>query len=102
MTIPGIKTTTTPLTGVDVSPIGPPAGFGPPKTGAPAAQEAGENRPDGAALTKLANMLDMSATDVVDALTGGTPLDELAQQRGTSADELLGAVGNGLVLRTYA
>lgn len=63
---------------------------------------AGTNAPDTAMLENVASILQMPAGDVVSALTKGTSLPDLAKQQGVSSDDLLKAVGNGMVLKTYA
>ena len=60
------------------------------------------NRADTGALATVSSMLDMSSSDLVDALTSGTSLVDLALQHGVSSESLLLAAGRGMVLNTVA
>ncbi|MCU1391778.1 MAG: hypothetical protein JWM34_206 [Ilumatobacteraceae bacterium] len=50
------------------------------------------------ALTNVAKTLNMKADDLVNALKSGTSLESLAQQKGVSLGQVLGAVTKGMLL----
>ena len=54
------------------------------------------------AMAPVAKALGMSVDDLSSALEGGQTLDQLATSKGVSSDNLLQAVGHGMVLNTYA
>ena len=57
--------------------------------------------PDANMLNNVSSLLKMSSGDLVDALTKGTSLADLAKQQGVSSDAVLQTVGKGMILKTY-
>ena len=53
-------------------------------------------------LDNVSSLLKMSSSDLVDALTKGTSLADIAKQQGVSSDAVLQTVGKGMILKTYA
>lgn len=62
----------------------------------------GTNRADDSTIDTVASLLQMSTTDLLDSLTGGTSLSQLAKDRGVSADALLDSISTGMVVDTTA
>lgn len=62
----------------------------------------GTNRADDSTIDSVASLLQMSTTDLLDSLTGGTSLSQLAKDRGVSADALLDTISTGMVVDTTA
>ncbi len=62
----------------------------------------GENQADSTTLDSVATLLEMSTTDLLESLTSGTSLSQLAKDQGISADALLDAISSGMVVDTTA
>jgi uncharacterized protein (DUF433 family) len=62
----------------------------------------GVNRADGSAVDDVASLLQMSTSDLLESLTSGTSLSQLAKDHGVSADTLLDAISSGMVVDTTA
>lgn len=71
-------------------PEGPPPG--PPPTG--------RNDNDHDALQRVSDLLDMSTDELIESLTSGSSLRDLASSKGISSDQLLDALSEGMVVDT--
>jgi len=67
-----------------------------------AAPGGGATNADANMLDNVSSLLKMSSSDLVDALTKGTSLADIAKQQGVSSDAVLQTVGKGMILKTYA
>jgi len=67
-----------------------------------AAAAAGAASADATMLDNVSSLLKMSSGDLVNALTKGTSLADIAKQQGVSSDAVLQTVGKGMILKTYA
>lgn len=81
---------------------GGPGGPGGPMGAPPAEAPRGQNRADGDTVESVAKLLQMSTTDLLDSLTSGTSLSELAKDKGVSFQSLLDTVSSGMVIDTTA